>query len=112
MDSCGVSHDLDLSCVYYNMYMSQLCLGKKWFVRLGQENLVRVKNYPLQYKTLTGRQVPDKPLWDSKLEKIIRRRIGSKGKPASLPGWYKRGEIEGGKTSHLLDWKSSCVGSR
>ncbi len=94
------------------MNISQLLLGKKWFVRLGQENLVRVKNYPLQYKTLTGRPVPDKPLWDSKLERIIRRRlIGSKGKPASLPGWYKRGEIEGNSASSLLDWRSSCVGA-
>jgi hypothetical protein len=92
---------------------SLICMGKKWFVKLGQENLVRVKNFPLQYKTLTGRQVPDQTLWDAKLEKIVRRRIGSKGKPGSLPGWYKRGEIEGGTSGgsgNLIDWKSSCVG--
>ena len=94
------------------MHISTLCRGKKWFVRLGQENLVRVKNYPLQYKTLTGRQVPEKAQWDQKLERIIRRRIGpAKGKPASLPGWYKRGEIESGVSGKFLDWKSTCVGS-
>lgn len=94
-----------------DMNVTRVLFGKKWFVRLGQENLVRVKNYPLQYKTLTGRVVPDKNLWDSKLEKIIRRRIGSKGKPASLPAWYRRREIEGSNTP-LLDWRSSCVGDR
>ena len=95
--------------------LAQATLGKKWFVKLGQENLVRVKNYPLQYKTLTGRQIPDKALWDSKLEKIVRRRIGARGQAASLPGWYKRGEIEGGRTpvgGNLLEWKSSCATNR
>ena len=112
-----ITHDgirVEQNCWSFKpMHSAGLCMGKKWFVRLGQENLVRVRNYPLQFKTLTGRQVPEKHKWDAKLERIIRRRIGpSKGKPASLPGWYKRGEIEGSSAGNdLIDWKSACVGS-
>jgi hypothetical protein len=68
--------------------------GKKWFVKLGQENYVRVKNYPLQYKTLTKRPLPDKEIWDKKLEAIVKRRLSQgRGKPGSFPEWFKRREI-------------------
>ena len=77
-------------------------LSKKWFVNLGQENLVRVKNYPLQYRVLTRRPLPDQKRWDAKLEGIVRKRLSSKGKSESLPYWYRQGEIPDNKTKILL----------
>ena len=78
---------------------SHLLSGKKkLFVRLSQDRVIRVANYPLQYKVLTGRPVPDEQYWLAKQEATTLKKINyGKGKgKSSLPDWFKRGEIEGG----------------
>lgn len=80
------------------------CLhAKKRFVRLSQDKVVRVVNFPMQYKTLTRRPLPDEEYWAGKLEASHKRRLlQGRGRQGSLPGWFKKGEIEGGKLSGYL----------
>lgn len=85
------------------MFWSLALHAKKRFVRVSQEKLVRVVNFPMQYKTLTRRPLPDEEYWSSKLEASNRRRlIQGKGRQGSLPGWFKKGEIEGKLSGYLV----------
>jgi hypothetical protein len=83
---------------------SGLVLAKKRFVRISQDRVIRVSNFPLQFKTLTRRKLPDEEYWQAKEEAGNRRRLlCGRGKQGSFPAWFKRGEIEGANISGYLD---------
>ena len=78
--------------------------SKKRFVRLSQDRVVRVANFPLQYKVMTRKTVPNEQRWLDQEERFNRNKfLRGRGKEGSLPAWFKRGEIEGGVVDGYLE---------
>jgi len=82
--------------------VGEICLAKKRFVRISQDKLIRVVNYPMQYKVLTRRKLPDEQYWLDKAASGNRTRVSmGRGKQGSFPDWFKRGEIEASSVGYL-----------
>ena len=78
--------------------------AKKRFVRLSQDRVIRVSNFPLQFKVMTRKTVPNEEKWLQLEERFNRNKyLRGRDKQGSLPAWFKRGEVEGGVVNGYLE---------